>query len=68
MTPRNNITLHIVEPKMFMSHNYHMATCPAAAAHRGKVILNSFGLAPGLLHSNVKLHQTVISCSPEASW
>lgn len=54
MTPGNATVLHIAAPKVFMSHSYHMATYPSAATYQGNTV-NTFGLAPGLLHSNAKL-------------
>lgn len=50
-----------------MSHNYHRGLCPSAAPTRGKVTVNIFELAAGVLHSNAKLQQIAISCSPGAA-
>lgn len=66
--PRLLEILRIAAPKVFMSHNYHTAACSSETTHQGKATVNSLGLAAGLLHSNVKVQQIVISCSTEASW
>lgn len=64
MTP-GNLTYSCT--KVFMSQNYHMATCPSETTYQGKVTVNSLGLAAGFLHSNVKVQQIAISFGPEAS-